>query len=122
MNSPAALRITNIFKAFADKQVLTGITFDISSGEIVALLGPSGCGKSTLLSIIAGIEKQDDGKIYWMGAPLDHVPPHRRGFGLMFQDNVLFPHMNVKQNISFGLRNKSKKENQHAVDKMLEVS
>ena len=104
MNSPPALRITNIFKAFADKQVLTGITFDISSGEIVALLGPSGCGKSTLLSIIAGIEKQDDGKIYWRGSPLDQVPPHRRGFGLMFQDNVLFPHLNVFENVAFGLK------------------
>jgi len=104
LNSPPALRITNIFKAFADKQVLTGITFDISSGEIVALLGPSGCGKSTLLSIIAGIEKQDDGKIYWRGSPLDQVPPHRRGFGLMFQDNVLFPHLNVFENVAFGLK------------------
>ncbi len=104
MNGPAALRITNIFKAFADKLVLTGITFDIRSGEIVALLGPSGCGKSTLLSIIAGIEKQDDGNIFWMGAPIDHVPPHRRGFGLMFQDNVLFPHLNVFENVAFGLK------------------
>jgi len=104
LNGPAALRITNIFKAFADKLVLTGITFDIRSGEIVALLGPSGCGKSTLLSIIAGIEKQDDGNIFWMGAPIDHVPPHRRGFGLMFQDNVLFPHLNVFENVAFGLK------------------
>jgi ABC-type Fe3+/spermidine/putrescine transport system ATPase subunit len=104
LNGPPALRITNIFKAFADKQVLAGITFDIHSGEIVALLGPSGCGKSTLLSIIAGIENQDDGKIYWMGAAIDHVPPHRRGFGLMFQDNVLFPHLNVFENVAFGLK------------------
>ena len=104
MNGPPALRITNIFKAFADNQVLKGITFDIRSGEVVAFLGPSGCGKSTLLSIIAGIEKQDDGNIYWMGAPIDHVPPHRRGFGLMFQDNVLFPHLNVFENVAFGLK------------------
>jgi ABC-type Fe3+/spermidine/putrescine transport system ATPase subunit len=104
LNNSPALRITNIYKAFADKQVLTGITFDICSGEIVALLGPSGCGKSTLLSIIAGIEKQDEGKILWMGEPLDHVPPHRRGFGLMFQDNVLFPHLNVFENVAFGLK------------------
>jgi ABC-type Fe3+/spermidine/putrescine transport system ATPase subunit len=83
---------------------LEGITFDIYSGEIVALLGPSGCGKSTLLSIIAGIEKPDSGTISWMGSPIDDVPPHHREFGLMFQDNVLFPHLDVFENVAFGLR------------------
>ncbi len=104
MNSKPALEISRIAKSFADTQVLAGITFDISPGEIVALLGPSGCGKSTLLSIIAGIENPDEGKISWMGTPIDHVPPHLRGFGLMFQDNVLFPHMNVFENVAFGLK------------------
>lgn len=70
----------------------------------MALLGPSGCGKSTLLSIIAGIETQDRGQISWQGLPIDNVPPHRRGFGLMFQDYVLFPHMSVFENVAFGLK------------------
>jgi ABC-type Fe3+/spermidine/putrescine transport system ATPase subunit len=102
VNQPT-LQISKIVKYFGDKQVLDGITFDIHQGEIIALLGPSGCGKSTLLSIIAGIEKPDQGTIYWEGTPINATPPHLRGFGLMFQDNVLFPHMNVFENVAFGL-------------------
>jgi ABC-type Fe3+/spermidine/putrescine transport system ATPase subunit len=101
--SKPSLQISKIIKSFGDKQVLDGVTFDIYQGEIVALLGPSGCGKSTLLSIIAGIEIPDDGEIFWMETPINETPPHLRGFGLMFQDNVLFPHMNVFENVAFGL-------------------
>jgi ABC-type Fe3+/spermidine/putrescine transport system ATPase subunit len=104
LNSTPVLKISKIVKSYAEKQVLAGISFEVNPGEIVALLGPSGCGKSTLLSIIAGIETPDEGKISWMGKPIDHVPPHLRGFGLMFQDNVLFPHLNVFENIAFGLK------------------
>jgi len=103
LNNRPSLQISKIVKSFGDKQVLDGVTFDMRQGEIVALLGPSGCGKSTLLSIIAGIETPDEGEIYWMGTPINETPPHRRGFGLMFQDNVLFPHMNVFENVAFGL-------------------
>jgi ABC-type Fe3+/spermidine/putrescine transport system ATPase subunit len=71
---------------------LKGISFGIHKGEIMAILGPSGCGKSTLLMIIAGIEKQDSGEVYWNGT------------GLMFQDYVLFPHMSVHDNVAFGLK------------------
>ena len=67
----------------------------MSEGEIVALLGPSGCGKSTLLSMIAGLEPPDHGEVLWNGNSLAGVPPHLRGFGLMFQDFALFPHMDV---------------------------
>jgi ABC-type Fe3+/spermidine/putrescine transport system ATPase subunit len=76
----------------------------VIEGEILAILGPSGCGKSTLLSIIAGLETPDQGTIAWQGIPILDVPPHRRGFGLMFQDYALFPHMNVFENIAFGLK------------------
>jgi ABC-type Fe3+/spermidine/putrescine transport system ATPase subunit len=99
-----ALRLTDINKSYEDNHVLAGISFDIHKGEIVAILGPSGCGKSTLLMLIAGIEKQDSGDIYWDGALINEVPPHRRGFGLMFQDYVLFPHMSVHENVAFGLK------------------
>lgn len=98
-----SLQLSKIVKSFGDKQVLDRVTFDIRQGEIVALLGPSGCGKSTLLSIIAGIENPDQGEIFWMGTPINDMPTHRRGFGLMFQENVLFPHMNVFENVAFGL-------------------
>lgn len=86
--------------------MLSGITFDLHSGEILALLGPSGCGKSTLLAIIAGIEQPERGDIFWKESMINAVPPHRRGFGLMFQEDVLFPHMNVFENVAFGLRMK----------------
>lgn len=98
------LLIEGIYKSFENNQVLAGIGFEILEGEILALLGPSGCGKSTLLAIIAGIESPDHGQIFWDGSQLDDVPPHRRGFGLMFQDYVLFPHMNVYENVAFGLK------------------
>lgn len=76
----------------------------VGDREIVALLGPSGCGKSTLLRAIAGIEQPAAGEIRWNGVDLADIPVHRRGFGLMFQDGVLFPHRTVAGNVSYGLR------------------
>lgn len=98
------LTIQNIHKAFDGKVALAGVSFQVVQSEIVALLGPSGCGKSTLLAIIAGLEKPDQGDVQWDGVSLAQVPPHRRGFGLMFQDFALFPHRNVFENVAFGLR------------------
>jgi ABC-type Fe3+/spermidine/putrescine transport system ATPase subunit len=83
---------------------LVKISFTVLEGEIVALLGPSGCGKSTLLSIIAGLDMPDAGDITWKGQSIMNTPSHLRGFGLMFQDFALFPHMNVYANVAFGLR------------------
>ncbi len=100
----AILSIRGISKSFGSVMALDDISFDVSAGEIVALLGPSGCGKSTLLSIIAGLEPPDHGDILWNGASLQQTPPHLRGFGLMFQDFALFPHMDVYANIAFGLK------------------
>ena len=97
------LNIVDIRKKFGNKHALNGISFDVSEGEIVSILGPSGCGKSTILMIIAGLEEPDDGDVLWKGASVLDVPPHRRGFGLMFQDYALFPHMNVEANVAFGL-------------------
>ena len=109
-NSDAALspgpilQLEGIAKAFNNHQVLKDIAFNLTRGEIIALLGPSGCGKSTLLQIIAGLEKPDQGTILWQGSSILETPPHLRGFGLMFQDYALFPHMDVGENIAFGLR------------------
>lgn len=98
------LQIRAITHAYDDDAVLKGIDLDITQGEIMCLLGPSGCGKTTLLRIIAGLEKPMSGDVLLNGASLLQQPVHTRGFGLMFQDFALFPHMNVAQNVAFGLR------------------
>jgi ABC-type Fe3+/spermidine/putrescine transport system ATPase subunit len=98
------LDLQNLHKAFGMTRALAGISFQVEQGEIVAVLGPSGCGKSTLLAIIAGLEKPNRGQVLWDGAPLDPIPPHRRGFGLMFQDLALFTHRNVYKNVAFCLQ------------------
>lgn len=98
------LSIQEISKSFGHIQALDRISFDVNEGEIAALLGPSGCGKSTLLAVIAGLEPPDHGEVLWNGTTLAGVPPHLRGFGLMFQDFALFPHMDVYANIAFGLK------------------
>ncbi|MDH5607523.1 MAG: ATP-binding cassette domain-containing protein, partial [Anaerolineae bacterium] len=98
------LSIQNATKTFGSTTALDGISFDVKAGQIAAVLGPSGCGKSTLLSVIAGLESLDHGTIRWDGEDLAAAPIHQRGFGLMFQDYALFPHMNIFENIGFGLR------------------
>ncbi len=98
------LFVENIYKSFDNQPVLRGITFGVSQGAIVALLGPSGSGKSTLLRCIAGLEQPDRGAIWFDGQRIDTVPPHARGFGLMFQQYALFPHRTVAENVAFGLR------------------
>ena len=103
MNNPPFLQIHHIQKTFDQTPVLRGINLDVTQGEIVCLLGPSGCGKTTLLRIIAGLETPDVGRILLEGQDITQVPSHRRDFGLMFQDYVLFPHMTVGDNIAFGL-------------------
>ncbi len=82
---------------------LDRIDLEIADGRIVCVLGPSGCGKTTLLRAIAGLEPPDSGRITWDGLDLAAVPPHERGFGLMFQEYVLFPHKDVFGNVAFGL-------------------
>jgi len=99
-----ALSLQHISKSFAPSQpVLRDISLDVGSGEFFFILGPSGCGKSTALRIIAGLEKPDTGSITLDGRPLDTVPPNQRGIGMVFQNYALWPHMTVRQNISFGL-------------------
>ena len=83
---------------------VANVDLDVPDGTVLALLGPSGCGKSTLLRAIAGLEPVAAGEIRWDGTDLAGIPVHRRGFGLMFQDGVLFPHRDVAGNIAYGLR------------------
>jgi ABC-type Fe3+/spermidine/putrescine transport system ATPase subunit len=98
------LQVSDLHKSFGATQALRGVSFEVKAGEIMAILGPSGCGKSTLLSIIAGLEHAERGTVSWEGQSLEGVPPHQRGFGLMFQDFALFPHRNVFSNVAFGLQ------------------
>ena len=98
------LEVTNIYKSYEGSLLLRGISFNVALGETVCLLGASGSGKSTLLRIIAGLESAGQGQICWDGNDLASVPAHRRGFGLVFQDYALFPHMNVFENVAFGLK------------------
>ena len=84
-------------------RILKDLSIDVHDGETVAVLGPSGSGKSTLLRAIAGLVPIDAGQIHWDGSQVTEVPPHRRGFGLMFQGYALFPHLDVAGNVAFGL-------------------
>src|SRR5438445_11528754 len=83
---------------------LGGLTMNIARGEFIALLGPSGCGKSTALNCLSGLLALSSGAIYLDDLRIDTLPPERRGFGMVFQNYALFPHMSVRHNIGFGLR------------------
>ena len=98
------LEIRDVTVQYGQLPAVSGIDLDVPDGAVLALLGPSGCGKSTLLRAIAGLEPVSSGQIRWDGTDLARVPVHRRGFGLMFQDGVLFPHRDVAGNIAYGLR------------------
>ena len=100
----SALVIESLSKSFGAQRVLRGIDLEVGKGEIVALLGPSGSGKTTLLRLLAGFEQPDEGRIVMMGREVHHLAPERRGFGLVFQNYALFPHLTVSDNIGFGPR------------------
>ncbi len=93
-----------ITKSFGSVQALHEITLDVGKGEILTLLGPSGCGKTTLMRIIAGFEEQTSGTVAIAGADMRGVPPERRPVNMVFQRYALFPHLDVFDNIAFGLR------------------
>ncbi|MEM8980175.1 MAG: ABC transporter ATP-binding protein [Pseudomonadota bacterium] len=102
------LEIRNLSRSFQGKKVVDDVSLSVAAGQVTCLLGPSGCGKSTTLRMIAGIERQDDGLVLVDGDILCDgtatTPPEAREIGLMFQDFALFPHLNVAQNVAFGLK------------------
>lgn len=117
------IRIKNINKRFDNKVVLENIDFTVEEGELVSLLGPSGCGKTTTLKIIAGFLMPDSGDILFDGTSVLNIPVERRGAVIVFQDYLLFPHLNVYENIEFGLKmakvNKAKRMEQ--VNRMMKL-
>ena len=100
----ALLEVVDINKDYDGIFTLDRINLRLDAGNLLCLLGPSGCGKTSLLRIIAGLEKTDSGRVIFDGKDLSRIPPHRRGFGMMFQDFSLFPHKNVFDNVAFALQ------------------
>ncbi len=98
------LEVRNIVKAYEGKPLLRGISFSVAQGETICLLGASGSGKSTLLRMIAGLEFPESGQFLFNQIDLAQTPPHLRDFGLVFQDYGLFPHLNIFDNVAFGLK------------------
>jgi iron(III) transport system ATP-binding protein len=120
--------LSQVTKAFpdADEPAVRDVSLTIKRGEIVALLGPSGCGKTTTLRIIAGFEKPDSGSVSIAGSVVaDHegfLQPENRGVGMVFQDYALFPHLNVRDNIAFGLRRWDRKKRKARVSELIQLS
>jgi putative spermidine/putrescine transport system ATP-binding protein len=98
------LRLDGVSRSFGTANALSGLDLAIARGEFVALLGPSGCGKSTALNCLAGLLPLTGGSIWLDDARIDGQPPEQRGFGMVFQNYALFPHMSVRANVGFGLK------------------
>ena len=92
-----------ISKSFGVETILDQVTFSLNSGERVGLVGPNGCGKTTLLRILAGLETPDAGQVLFGGRDTANLPPHARGAPMVFQNYALWPHLNVRDNVAFGL-------------------
>jgi spermidine/putrescine transport system ATP-binding protein len=103
-NAGRIIELKNIRKSFDGETVLDGINLDIHDKEFVTFLGPSGCGKTTTLRIIAGFETPDSGEVFFDGAKINDMPPYKRHVNTVFQKYALFPHLNVYENVAFGLR------------------
>ncbi len=100
----ANVKMHSIYKKFGNTEVIHGVDLEIEDNEFVVFVGPSGCGKSTLLRLIAGLEDVTSGEIEIDGVQVNFLPPAKRGIAMVFQSYALYPHMNVYQNMSFGLR------------------
>ena len=119
----AMLEIRGVSKAYGGTPVLRGVDLSVEAGELMFLLGPSGCGKSTLLRIVAGLVRQDAGSVVLGGRDISALPPESRNTPMVFQNYALWPHLNVAENIEFGLKIKklSREEIRKTVGEMLDV-
>ncbi len=104
MNEKKIIELKGVTKSFDGETVLQSIDLNIYDNEFITLLGPSGCGKTTTLRIIGGFETPDSGEVYFDGVNITDTPPHKRRINTVFQRYALFPHLNVYENIAFGLR------------------
>jgi iron(III) transport system ATP-binding protein len=102
------LSLNNISKRFGSTPAVIDVSVDVERGEFFGLLGPSGCGKTTTLRMIAGLEQPDAGSVLFEERDITNLPAERRGFGMVFQNYALFPHLNVFENVAFGLRARHK--------------
>ena len=100
------IHLNHVTKSFGEMVAVRDLSLEVRAGEFLALLGPSGCGKTTTLRMLSGFEEPDSGEILISGTSVLGVPPHRRDVNTVFQAYALFPHMNVSENIAFGLRQK----------------
>ncbi len=118
-----AVELINISKYFGDVRAVDNVSLKVRKNEFFSLLGPSGCGKTTTLRIIAGLEEPDKGIVKLDGKDVTYVPTHKRNIGMVFQTLALFPHMNVYENIAFGLRMRRVPESEirRRVREMLEI-
>ncbi|MEH6361408.1 MAG: ABC transporter ATP-binding protein [Amylibacter sp.] len=119
----AFISFQNVNKFFGSFQAINDVSIDIGHGEFFSLLGSSGCGKTTLLRMLAGFEAVSSGEIYIDGQPMSGVPPHHRPVNMVFQNYAIFPHLNVRDNIAYGLRKQklSRAKRNEMVDNMLEL-
>ena len=106
------ISFTDVVKRYDDETILKGVSFEIEEGKFYTLLGPSGCGKTTMLRIIAGFSEASEGDVYFEGKRINDVPANQRQVNTVFQDYALFPHMNVFENVAFGLKIKKFPKNQ----------
>jgi fructose transport system ATP-binding protein len=104
MKTQQTIRLTNVTKSFGDTQILKGINLQVDAGQFLILVGPSGCGKSTLLNCLAGLDDPTSGEIYIGDRLVNHVSPADRDIAMVFQSYALYPNMNVRENIAFGLK------------------
>ncbi len=119
----ADLKLVEVEKAYGEVKVLKGINLDIKTGELIVFVGPSGCGKSTLLRMIAGLERITGGEFTIDNVRMNDVPPAQRGIAMVFQSYALYPHMTVRDNMSFALKiaKKSQAEIDAAIDKAARI-
>ena len=121
--SDLVLQLKQINKYFGRSHVIKDVNIDFEKGHFVTFLGPSGCGKTTLLRMVAGFYEPDDGEILLNGKRVERIPPYSRNTAMVFQEYALFPHMNVFDNVSYGLRvkNRPKEEIERRVKEALDL-